>query len=88
MKRGLAINCIAMIREATGRLPKPREASPLIESVWSLAGFDPESFERPIREALALFRKKNGSRNYTDSLAIGLATSQHHFPLRDPFTRS
>ena len=89
LKRGLAIKCIAMIREAKGALPRHGQVLSLIESIWALAGLGPESFERPIREGLVLFRSRGDrSRNYADSLAVDLAISQHHFALRDPFSRS
>ena len=61
LKRGLAIKCIAMIREEKGTLPKPRDVLSLIESIWALAGLNPESFVRPIKEALALFKGKRPS---------------------------
>jgi len=91
LKRGLAIKCIAMIQQATGKLPTPKELSPLIESIWGLAGLDdgePESFDRPIKEALSLFRRKGGSRSDPDYWAISDATLQHYLTLLDPFTRS
>jgi hypothetical protein len=73
-KRHPAIDGAGLFRAVNGTLPTPRELGGLIEPIWNLAnvGDSDSDLSRPIKEALAAYKRNNYSEGNPDDLVLCL----------------